>query len=58
MEDTRYPEQHLYYPMKSSRAISRVRCLYETDVSRTVSVIIIEDVMITDQPEGEDLVEQ
>jgi len=27
--------------MKSSRAISRVRSLYETDVSRTISVIII-----------------
>jgi len=27
--------------MKSSRVISRLRFLYETDVSRTVSVIII-----------------
>jgi hypothetical protein len=27
--------------MKSSRAISRAMCLYETDVSRTISVIII-----------------
>jgi hypothetical protein len=29
--------------MKSSRAISRVRCVYWTDVSRTISVIIIGD---------------
>jgi len=26
--------------MKSSRAINRVRCLYKTDVSRTMSVSI------------------
>jgi hypothetical protein len=27
--------------MKSSRAISSVRCLYETDLSKSISVIII-----------------
>jgi hypothetical protein len=32
--------QHLN-SMKSSQAISHVRCLYETDVSRTISVVII-----------------
>jgi hypothetical protein len=31
--------------MKSSRAISRVKCLYETDVSRAISVLIIRDQM-------------
>jgi hypothetical protein len=31
--------------MKSSLAISRVRCLYETDVSGTISVIIVRDLI-------------
>jgi len=31
--------------MKSSRVISPVRCLYETDVSRTISVLIIRDLI-------------
>jgi hypothetical protein len=35
--------------IKSFRAISRVRCLYETDVSRTISVIIIIIIIIRDQ---------
>jgi hypothetical protein len=33
------------YSMKTSQAISRVRCLYETDVSRAISVLIIRDMM-------------
>jgi len=32
-------------PTKSSRAISRVSCLYETDVSSTISVSIIRDLV-------------
>jgi hypothetical protein len=31
--------------MKSSQAISHIRCLYETDISRTISVIIIRDLI-------------
>jgi hypothetical protein len=31
--------------IKSSWAVSRVRCQYETDVSRTISVIIIRDLI-------------
>jgi hypothetical protein len=34
--------------MKSSRAISRVGCLYWTDVSRTISVVIIIIIIIMD----------
>jgi hypothetical protein len=32
--------------MKSSRAIRRFKCLYETDVSRTVSVIVVVIIII------------
>jgi hypothetical protein len=31
--------------IKSSEAISHVRCIKETDVSRTISVLIIRDVI-------------
>jgi hypothetical protein len=34
--------------IKYSRAITRVRCIKETDVSRTISVLIIKDVMTYD----------
>jgi hypothetical protein len=37
--------------MKSFRAISRVRCLYKTDVSRTISVPIIKDLVCQRSPQ-------
>jgi len=40
--------------MKSSRAISRVRCLYETDISRTISVLIIREYQIHDDDDDDD----
>jgi hypothetical protein len=34
--------------MKSSRAISHVRCLYGTDVSMTISVVVVVIIIIRD----------
>jgi len=39
--NTEFLESIVINSMKSSRAITCFRCLYETDVSRTISVIII-----------------
>jgi hypothetical protein len=39
--------------MKSSRTISRFRCLYETDVSRVISVLVIRD-LISDYENRDD----
>jgi len=41
--------------MKSSRAISRIRCLHWTDVSRTILVIIIRDHTARDFIENPDI---
>jgi len=41
--------------MKSSRAISRVSCLYWIDVSRTISVIIIIIIILDDDDDADDV---
>jgi hypothetical protein len=38
---TKLAQRFLEHSMKTSRATSRVRYLYETNVSRTISVVII-----------------
>jgi len=40
--------------MKSSRAISHIRCLHETNISKTNSVIIIRDQIPDDDDDDDD----